>query len=116
MMKLGKPPIILVVGDQDVFAQQEKVIEHILAAERAAEARAAATPAVVDPIQQSVAETVKDALRRRAVDRDAAKACLAFLDQPMGRALHARLRSVYAEWNDSQDHKGLVQAVSTLAA
>jgi hypothetical protein len=55
-----------------VFALQDKVIEHILAAEREAEARAAA-PTTVDPIQQTVTETVKDCIRRRTVDRDEAK-------------------------------------------
>ena len=53
------------IGDQDVFALQDKVIEQILAAEREAEAKAAA-PTAVDPIQQTVTEELKNALRRRA--------------------------------------------------
>jgi superfamily II DNA/RNA helicase len=48
------------VGDQDVFVLQDKVIEHILAADREAEAKAAA-PIAVDPIQQTVSEEIKDA-------------------------------------------------------
>ena len=73
------------IGDQDVFTLQDKVIEHILGAEREAEARAAA-PMGVDPIQQTVTEEFKDAIRRRAVDREQAKRCITFLGQPMGKA------------------------------
>src|SRR5207237_7612354 len=60
------------IGDQDVFGLQEKVIEQILAADREAEAKAAA-PSAVDPIQQTVAEARKDAISRRTVDREKAK-------------------------------------------
>ncbi len=72
------------IGDQDVFVLQERVIEHILSAEREVEAKAAA-PTVVDPIQQTVTEELKDAIRRRTVDREQAKTCIGFLGQPMGR-------------------------------
>ena len=102
------------VGGQDVFALQDRVIAQILAAEREAEAKAAA-PTVVDPIQQTVTETLKDALRRRSVEREAAKACIAFLGQPMGKALHARLRSAYDAWDSSRDDRALLAAVSALA-
>ena len=80
------------IGDQDVFVLQDKVIEHILAADREAEAKAAA-PIAVDPIQQTVSEEIKDAIRRRTVDREKAKTCISFLGQPMGRALHAKLKT-----------------------
>ena len=63
------------IGDQDVFVLQDKVIEHILAADREAEAKAAA-PIAVDPIQQTVSEEIKDAIRRRTVDREKAKTCI----------------------------------------
>jgi SNF2 family DNA or RNA helicase len=66
------------IGDQDLFALQEKVIQQILSAEREVEARSAA-PTVVDPIQQTVAEELKDAVRRRTVDRDLAKNAIRFL-------------------------------------
>jgi superfamily II DNA or RNA helicase len=102
------------VGRQDVFVLQDKVIDHILAAEREAAARAAA-PTTVDPIQQTVTETVKDCIRRRTVDRDQGKTCIAFLGQPMGKALHARLRALYEEWAAKKDDKQLVAAVHTLS-
>lgn len=98
------------VGDQDVFILQENVIEHILAAEREVEAKAAA-PIAVDPIQQTLTHDIKDAIRRRSVDREAAKTCINFLGQPMGRAIHAKLRAVYDAWKDSRDDKTLVDEV-----
>jgi superfamily II DNA/RNA helicase len=102
------------IGPQDVFALQERMIEHILSAEREVEARAAAVPAV-DPIQQSVAETLKDARRRRNVDRDQSRTVQAFLSQPMGKALHQQLRVAYEAWNTTQDDKALLAAVCGLA-
>jgi superfamily II DNA or RNA helicase len=102
------------IGDQDVFVLQEKVIEHILATEREVEARAAA-PAAVDPIQQTVTEELKDSIRRRSVDREVAKTCIVFLGQPMGRALHAKLRAAYDAWKSETDDKALVSKVADLA-
>jgi superfamily II DNA or RNA helicase len=102
------------VGDQDVFVLQDKVIEHILAADREAEAKAAA-PVAVDPIQQTVSEEIKDAIRRRTVDREKAKACLNFLGQPMGRALHVKLKGAQESWKESGDDGTLVEEVARLA-
>ncbi len=102
------------IGDQDVFFLQDKVIEHILAADREAEAKAAA-PTAVDPIQQTVSEEVKGAIRRRSVDREKAKACISFLGQPMGRALHTKLKSSHDTWKESNDDRALVEEVATLA-
>jgi hypothetical protein len=102
------------VGEQDVFVLQDKVIGHILAADQEAEAKAAALPAV-DPIQQTVAATLKEALRRRSVDREKAKSGIGFLGQPMGKALHAKLRAAYEEWGESKDDQRLADHVSELA-
>ena len=102
------------IGDQDVFVLQDKVIEHILAADREAEARAAA-PTAVDPIQQTVSEEIKDAIRRRTVDREKAKACISFLGQPMGRALHAKLKAAHESWKALRDDAVLVEDVVGLS-
>jgi SNF2 family DNA or RNA helicase len=102
------------IGDQDVFVLQQKVIEHIFATEREVEAKSAA-PVAVDPIQQTVAETLKDAIRRRSVEREAAKAGISFLAQPMGKALHIKLRSAYEGWSESRDDKSLASEVASLA-
>ncbi len=102
------------IGDQDAFALQEKVVEHILSAEREVEARAAA-PTTVDPIQQTVAEELKDALRRQTVDREVAKAAIRFLGQPMGRALHAKLKSIYDSWAETHDDASMLASIAVLA-
>jgi len=97
-----------------VFVLQDKVIEHILAADREAEAKAAA-PTAVDPIQQTVSEEIKDAIRRRSVDREKAKTGITFLAQPMGRTLHAKLKPAHEAWKASRDDATLVEEVLTLA-
>ena len=93
---------------------QDKVINQILASEREVEARAAA-PVAVDPIQQTVAEELKDAMRRQAVDRESAKRCVRFLGQPMGRSLLVKLRKAYQSWSESRDDQALLAAVGLLA-
>ena len=93
---------------------QDKVIEHILAADREAEARAAA-PAAVDPIQQTVTEGIKEAIRRRSVDREKAKTCISFLGQAMGRALHTKLKAANEAWKESKDDAKLVAEVTSLS-
>ncbi|HLJ12534.1 MAG TPA: hypothetical protein VKU82_15170, partial [Planctomycetaceae bacterium] len=102
------------IGDQDVFVLQEKVIEQILAADRAVEAKAA-VPAAVDPIQQTLAEELKDTIRRRSADRDQVKTCITFLGQPMGRALHAKLKAAHDAWRESKDDAALVAEIADLA-
>jgi superfamily II DNA or RNA helicase len=102
------------IGDQDVFVLQDKVIEHILAADQQAEAKAAA-PIAVDPIQQTVSEEIRDAIRRRTVDRERAKTSINFLGQPMGRALHVKLKTAHETWKESADDAGLVEEVVMLA-
>jgi hypothetical protein len=102
------------IGQLDVFALQDRVIDQILGAELEAEAKAAA-PTAVDPIQQAVTEELKNSLRRRSIDREQAKLCIAFLGQPMGRALHVRLREIYGEWAASCDDVGLLSAICVLA-
>ena len=90
------------------------MIDHILAADREAEAKAAA-PTAVDPIQQTVSEEIKDAIRRRSVDREKAKTCISFLGQPMGRALHAKLKTANENWKASKDDATLVEEVASLS-
>jgi len=102
------------IGDQDVFMLQERVIESILAAERQVQAKAAA-PTMVDPVQQTLAEELKNAMRRQSVDRDSAKTCIRFLGQPMGRSLQQKLRQVQQSWLQSRNDGELLAAVETMA-
>jgi hypothetical protein len=102
------------VGDQDVFALQEKVIDHILRVEKVVEAKAAA-PKTVDPAQQAVAEELKNALRRGTVERDPTKAAIRFLGQPMGRFAIKRLKAAYAQWGNDHNDGAFLAAVQSLA-
>jgi SNF2 family DNA or RNA helicase len=102
------------IGDQDVFVLQQKVIDRILSADREVEAKAVAANAV-DPIQQSVTEEIKDAIRRNAVDRSVAKRCIGFLGQPMGASLHKKLRAANEAWKQARDDAALLQEVAALA-
>ncbi|MCH7686647.1 MAG: hypothetical protein IH899_08205 [Planctomycetes bacterium] len=102
------------IGDQDVFQMQEKVIEGILADEQQAVARSVA-PTAVDPIQQTVSETIKDSIRRRSADREHAKTCITFLGQAMGRALHTKLKAAYDDWSAEKIDGDLVSEVVSLA-
>jgi hypothetical protein len=102
------------IGDQDVFVLQDRVVEHIFAADQEAEAKSAA-PTAVDPIQQTVSEEIKDAIRRRSVDREKAKGCLSFLGQPMGRELHVKLKAAQESWREYGDDAKLVEEVCNLS-
>jgi len=102
------------IGDQDVFLLQEKVIEDILRAEKETEAKATA-PKTVDPMQQVVAEELKNSLRRGTVERNAAKEAIRYLGQPMGRFAVKRLKAAHAAWQGDGDDRLLLQAVQSLA-
>jgi hypothetical protein len=102
------------IGDQDVFALQEKAIEHILKSEQRVEARAAAS-AKPDPIQQTVAEELKNAIRRGSLDRDQAKAAIRFLGQPAGSFLIKHLRAAYKKWSEDRDDAALAEQVAEWA-
>jgi hypothetical protein len=93
---------------------QEKIIEHVLASEREVEAKAAA-PIAVDPIQQTVTQELKEAIRRRTVDRETAKICITFLGQPMSRGIHVKLKAAYDAWKDSRNDSDLVTEVHRLS-
>jgi SNF2 family DNA or RNA helicase len=103
-----------VLGDQDVFLLQEKVIKHILSSERQVEGKAVAATAV-HPIQQVVAEELKDAIRRGSVDRELAKRAIAFLGQAMGRSLLQKLRKAHQRWSECRDDAQLLTGIAAMA-
>lgn len=103
------------IGNQDVFALQERVVEHILSTERERDAQAAA-PIAVDPAQQAVREELKNAIQRGNVDREITKSAIAFLRQPVGRFAVRRLKDAYKEWRiNGGDDTALVATVVSLA-
>ena len=103
------------IGEQDVFLLQEKVIEHILKSERAVEAKAAVS-AAPDPVQQAVAEELKNAIRRGSVDREQAKAAIRYLAEPARPAAIRELKRAHKRWTDDQQDQGFLETVSRLAS
>lgn len=102
------------LGPQNVFELQEHVIQHILAGDREAAAKAAA-PTTVDPIQQVVSEQLKDFVRKQSVDRDLAKAGIRFLNQPMGKSIHAKLKAAYERWRAALEDQSLCEELKGLS-
>ncbi len=49
------------------------------------------------------------------MDREKAKTCITFLGQPIGRALHAKLKAAQESWKDSGHDATLVEEVLTLS-
>jgi hypothetical protein len=49
------------------------------------------------------------------VDREKAKAGIGFRGQPMGRALHAKLKAAHESWKESSDDGALVDQVVALS-
>ncbi len=103
------------IGDQDVFLLQEKVIGHILRGEQVAEARAVAS-AKPDPIQQSAAEELKNAIRRGSVEREKAKEAIRFLAQPAGPFIIKKLRTAFRDWTDTHEDSVLLETILRLAS
>jgi len=102
------------IGDQDVFALQEKAIEHILQFERITAAKAVVATAP-DKLQRELAEEIKNMLRRTSVDRVKAKRVLQFLDEPFSRSLINRASELRADWLKHQNDQQLIDALWTTA-
>ena len=73
-----------VVGDYDVFAAQERVIEDILRGYQEQQALDEA-PKTVDPLQQTVATTIQSYMNRPEVNRQEALAAIRFLSAQRSR-------------------------------
>ncbi len=103
------------IGDQDVFLLQEKVIDHILRREMEVEAKATAS-ARPDPIQQTLAEELKNAIRRGNVDRERAKTAIRFLGQPTGPFVIKELKAAFKAWTEDPADPALLDAIMDLQA
>ena len=103
------------IGHQDLFKLQEAVIADLLKGEQAVQARSVIALAN-DPIQQSLAVDLKDAMRRQSVDRERAKALLPFLSQPVGKSVVAKLKAARADWSNHADDRRLLDHLERLQA
>ena len=62
-----------------------------------------------------MSEEIKDAIRRRTVDREEAKTCSRSSASRWGKSLHAKLKSAYDSWKKSNDDAQLVAEMSRLS-
>lgn len=98
------------VGDADVFAIQEKVIEDILASVREQQALEAA-PKVLDPLQQTVITVLRGYLNSSAIKRSDVREAMQRLRQPMTHTAVRELRRAYEFYQQGQDIQALVAFV-----
>ena len=103
-----------VIGDTDVFAIQEKIQDHILAS-IADLAAAEAAPAIIEPVQSTVAAVLKTALNSPQIERDRIRQALKSLAQPMMNVLLKQLRAAYLVYQKDKDLEKLLAAVEQLA-
>jgi SNF2 family DNA or RNA helicase len=97
----------------DIFAIQEKVIEHILKSEEEKKAIEAA-PKIVDPTQQLVATAIQEFLHHPEMDRNELVSLISFLSRPLPRIYGRKLREFYKEFSANKDISGLVEKVKKI--
>jgi hypothetical protein len=102
-----------VIGDIDVFAIQEQVIDDIV---RQAEAQVAVeeAPRILDPIQQTIATVLRSYLNHPEVDRATARDLLRGLASPMPGVHVRRLRTLYTEFTRTKDIGALINGLKEL--
>ena len=105
-----QPDTPRVIGDLDVFAIQERVIEDILKSQKDRQALEAA-PRTVDPLQSAVSTVVQGYLNHPGIERKDVLRALTFLGQPMSPVMIARLRAIHRE---HQRSPGAVALLSSL--
>lgn len=104
-----------VIGNFDVFAAQERVIEDILRTHREQQALEEA-PRTVDPLQQTVATTIQQHMNRPEMARREALTAIRFLSLPASSVVVKELRGHYRAFQTAGDIAALVQAVGELAS
>jgi hypothetical protein len=109
------PDTARVIGDADVFALQERVIDHIVQQSQAQVAVEAA-PKIIDPMQQTVATVLRGYLNHPEVDRQEARQLLRVLSAPMPRVHVRRLRELYASFSSTKDVGALIAGLHELPA
>ena len=104
-----------VVGDFDVFAAQDKVIDDILASVQERQAVEAA-PRVLDPLQQTVMTLLRGYLNSQAADRDAVRQAMQRLRSPMTHTAVRDLRRAHERFQQEHDIEPLIAHVLSISA
>jgi len=97
----------------DIFAIQEKAIEHILKSEEEKKAIEAA-PKIVDPAQQLVATAIQEYLNHPEMDRNELVSLISFISRPLPRIYGRKLREFYKEFSGNKDIAELVEKVKKI--
>jgi hypothetical protein len=102
-----------VIGDADVFALQDRVIDDILKSVQEQQATEAA-PRVLDPLQQTVLTVLRGYLNNPVVKRAEVREAMQRLRQPMTHTAIRDLRRAYDAYQKDESVSGLLQAVCGL--
>jgi superfamily II DNA or RNA helicase len=104
-----------VVGDVDVFAIQEKVVEDILSSVHEQQALEAA-PKILDPLQQTVITLLRGYLNSPVTKRSDVREAMQRLRQPMTHTAVRELRRAYDQFQQGQNILGLVDFICKLVS
>ena len=102
-----------VVGDCDVFAVQDKVIEDILGSVRERQAVEAA-PKLLDPLQQTVITLLRGYLNSPSVERAKVRDAMKRLGAPMTHSALRGLRRIYEQFNRDQEVELVIDYVQSM--
>jgi len=104
-----------VVADYNAFAVQEEVIEDILESQRT-QAALERAPAKPDPLQTTVATTLRDQMNRPGLARDDVVTALKYLAVPMTGVQVRELREAHGQYQQDGNVQTLLEAVLQLRA
>jgi hypothetical protein len=102
-----------VIGDYEVFAIQEKIIDDILRSHQEQQALEEA-PKSLDPLQQTLTTTIQSFMNRPELKRQQALAAIRFLNQPLQSVVVKELRAAYRAFQGNADVGMLVNIVLQL--
>ncbi|MFA4987701.1 MAG: helicase, partial [Candidatus Brocadiia bacterium] len=108
-----EPDAPRVVGDYDVFDLQEKVIADILKSHEE-QIGLEATPATVDPIQQTVATTLQGYLNSTSLKRPRVLAAIRYVNTPMMGRQVKQLRELFDTFKSGQDIAALMSGIEEM--
>ena len=104
-----------VVGNSDVFAAQNKVIDDILDSVQERQAVEAA-PRILDPLQQTVMTLLRGYLNSQATDRSAVRQAMQRLRSPMTHTAVRDLRRAHESFQQDQDIMPLIAHIQSIGA
>ena len=104
-----------VVGDCDVFAIQDRVINDILGSVREQQAVEAA-PRILDPLQQTVITLLRGYLNSPSVNRAEVREAMQRLRSPMTHAAIRDLRRAYEQFQRDQSIEPVISHVRSMDA